>query len=25
MCVYIIFALLECVLSAGGPLHFPTR
>jgi hypothetical protein len=25
MCVYIIFSLLECVLSAGGPLHFPTR
>ena len=25
MCCYVIFALLECVLSAGGPLHFPSR
>ena len=25
MCCYVCFALLECVLSAGGPLHFPTR
>ena len=23
MCVYIIFALLSCLLGAGGGLHFP--
>lgn len=25
MCVYIIFALLSCLLGGGGVLHFPTR
>lgn len=25
MCCYVIFALLSCLISGGGMLHFPTR